>query len=409
MRWVHRRNLLAGTIAVLWLIPSANADTVGFVKSPLVDHPVLHPVESRSAHRWRSSVGSWGENFAERTLHSRGFAEIQEIKAGGNQGIDRVAIKRGADGAIKDVRFVEVKTTRSSNPKLNRTKSSGTQMSSKYMADNLKKLRNSGDPVLKNLALEISRYRRSSGVPVQKLGEVIHINTKSGLATTFSGDLRSVQSVVSVERQLKQIQRRAGSAEVRRWAVRSLAAWDQIRSLSMTTYLGKDVALRSRNAILASATKSSTATFEAAALRRSRSALTNKILVRAAGPIATLVSLALDAKEFYDNETAYRNGAISQRQRNVGHLTKLAGTAGALAMAPVGAATGAWVGALGGPLAWITVPAGGFVGGTLFGVVGYFGGSTIAEYGSAAWYASIDASVRDEFERYWLATANPFD
>jgi hypothetical protein len=407
MRPIRPRYLLTGMIAVLWLVPSANADTVGFVKSPLVDHPVHHPAEGRSAHRWRSSVGSWGENFAEQTLRSRGFDEIHEIKAGGNQGIDRVAIKRGPDGAIKNVKFVEVKTTRSSKPRLNRTKSSGTQMSRKYVADNLKKMRNSGDPALKKLAVEIGRFRRSSGVQVPKLGEVIHISTKSGLATTFSGDLKTVQSVVSVERQLKQIRRRAGSADVRRWTVRSLAAWDQIRSQSMTTYLGKDVAQRSKNAILANAAKS-TATVEAAALRQSRSALTKKILVRAAGPIATVVSLAVDAKEFFDTEYAYRNGAISERQRNVSHLTKLAGTAGALAMAPVGAATGAWLGAFGGPFAWVTVPAGGLVGGTLFGIVGYFGGSTIAEYGTTAWYGSIDASVREKFERYWLATPNPF-
>lgn len=395
-------------IAVLWLVPCVSADTVGFVKSPLVDHPVHHPADGRSAHRWRSSVGSCGENFAEQTLRNRGFDEIHEIKAGGNQGIDRVAIKRGPDGAIKDVKFVEVKTTRSSKPRLNRTKSSGTQMSRKYVADNLRKMRNSGDPALKNLALKISRFRKSSGVPVQKMCEVLHISPKSGLATTFSGDLRTVQSVLSIETELKQIQSRAGSMKVRHWAVRSLAAWDQIRSQSMTTYLKKDVAQRSRNAILANAAKN-TATVESAALRKSRSALTKKILMRAAGPIATVVSLAVDAKEFFDTESAYRNGGISERQRNVSHLTKLTGMAGAFAMAPVGAATGAWVGAFGGPFAWITVPTGVIVGGTLFGIGGYVGGSVIADYGATSWYGSIDSSVREKFEQYWLATPNPFN
>lgn len=407
-----RLNLLwtiAGmVITFLAVDPAVNADTVGFLPSPLVDHPVHHPSGVRSASRWKSSVGSWGENFAEQTLRLRGFDEIHEIKTGGNHGLDRVAVKRGVDGSIKDVKYVEVKATRSSKPRLNRTKFSGTQMSRKHLADNLKKMRNSGDPSLRKLALELGRFRRSSGVPVEKMGEVIHISTQTGLVTTYSGDLKTVKSVESAERLLKQVRRRAGSAEARRWAVRTLAAWDQIRSQSMTSYLGKNVAQQSRSAILANATRSA-GSIEAAALRQSRLLLTKKIMQRAAGPIAIAVSLAFDAKEVFDTEYAFRTGAISGRQRNVQLLTTFGGAAGAFAGASAGGAAGMWIGAFGGPLAWITVPVGGFLGTTIGGIGGYFGGSTITGYGASAWYGSIDASVREKFEQYWLATGLPND
>lgn len=407
MRSENPRNLLLGMIVVS-LIPSVNADTVGFVKSPLVDHPVSHPAAIRSAARWNSSVGSWGENFAEQTLRMRGFNEIHEIKTGGNQGIDRVAVKRGADGAIKEIKYVEVKATRTYKPRLNRTKSNGQQMSRKHLAENLRKMRNSGDPSLRKLTLEMSRFRRSSGVPLQQMAEVFHPSPKTGRVTTYSGDLRTVKSVESGKELLNEIKLFGSSKEGRRWAARTLADWDQILAQTRTTYLGKNVAQQSRSVILASATQS-TATVEAVALRQSRSVLTKKILMRAAGPIAVVVSLGFDATEAFNTEYAYRTGAISERQRNVHHMTKLAGTTGALALAPAGAAAGAWVGAFGGPIAWITVPVGGFVGGTIFGIAGYFGGSAIAEYGAAAWYGSIDASVRERFEQYWLATATPFD
>lgn len=407
-----RLNLLwtiAGiVITFLTLDPAVNADTVGFLPSPLVDHPVQHPSGGRSASRWKSSVGSWGENFAEQTLRLRGFDEIHEIKAGGNQGIDRLAIKRGSDGAIKDVKIVEVKTTRSSKPRLNRTESSGTQMSRKHLADNLRKIRNSGDPKLKNLARELSQYRKSSGLPLEKMGEVMHISPQNGLVTTYSGDLKTMKSVVSAERMLKQIQRRGGSVGARRWAGRTLAGWDQIRSQNMTNYLGKNVVKQSRSAIIANATRSA-GSIEAAVLRQSRPILTKKILQRAAGPIAIAMSLAFDAKEVFDTEYAFRTGAISGRQRNVQLLTTFGGAVGAFAGASAGSAAGMWVGAFGGPFAWITVPVGGFAGATVFGIVGYFGGSTITGYVGSAWYRSIDASVREKFEQSWLSTSLPND
>jgi hypothetical protein len=176
----------------------------------------------------------------------------------------------------------------------------------------------------------------------------------------------------------------------------------------MPNYLGKNVAQQSRSAILANSTRNA-GSIEAAVLRQSRLLLMRRILQRAAGPIALAVSLAFDAKEVFDTEYAYRTGAISERQRNVQLLTTIGGAAGALAGASAGGVAGMWVGAFGGPFAWVTVPVGGFAGATIFGIVGYFGGSTITGYGASVWYGSIDASVREKFEKLWLTTPTPFN
>lgn len=399
--------LPAGLILiVLRLGPDVSADTVGFHQSPLVDHPVHHPNHVRSPSGWRSSVGSWGENFAEETLRLRGFNEVHEIKTGGNHGLDRVAVKRGPGGVIKEIKYVEVKTTRWPKPRLNQTQYGGTQMSRRHLAENLGKMRNSGDPNLRKLAVELSRFRKSSGLPVQSMGEVVHINTKTGLVTGYSGDGRTVKYVESAERLLKQVQRRGSTAEVRRLAARSLGRWDQIRAESMSSWLGTSAARQGEKAILVSSARSVGAV-EAVALSQTRRVLTKKILQRSAGPIAFVVSVAFDAKELYDTEFAYRRGAISERQRRIQILTTLGGAAGAFAGASAGGAAGVWLGAFGGPFAWITVPAGGLLGATVGGIGGYFGGSSIAGYGAAAWYHSIDAAVREKFELAWLSTS-PF-
>ena len=406
MRLNHPWALVGIMISSLAVIPSVSADTVEFLPSPLVNHPVLHPTEVRSASRWRASVGSWGENFAEETIRLRGYNEIYEVKTRGNQGIDRVAIKRGADGVIKDVRYVEVKTSRSPKPRLNHTQYGGMQMSRQHLAENLKKMRNSGDPNLKKLAVELTRYRKSSGVPIQSMGEVIHINTKTGLITGYSGDGRTVKYVESAERLLRQVQRRGSSAEVRGWSARSLNQWDQIRANSMPSYLGKNVAQQSEKAILSSSGKGVGAA-QAAVLGQARRVLARKILQRSAGPVALVAALAFDAKELYDTEYSYQRGVISERQRNVRILTTVVGAGGAFVGASAGGVAGAWFGALGGPLAWITMPAGGFIGATIGGIGGYLGGSTVVGYGATAWYSSIDAAVRDKFERAWLAMKVP--
>jgi len=403
------RGQLLSSLAFFLLLAvprSTQANSFAVAASPFIEHPVHHPIHSRSGSVWRSRVGAWGENLAEESLRLRGFDEIHEIKNGSNNGIDRIAVKRGPNGEILDAKFVEVKTTRSAKPKPGRTRYGGTQMSRKWLATNFTKMRSSGDPTLKKLALEISRFRRASGLPIESFGEIAHVNTRTGKFTGYSADGRAVKYSQSIERLLRNVQAKAGTQQARSWATRTLAQWDHIRAARMSNWLGKSAAQQSSKLILSNSGRGLAAT-RTAVLRQSRSAMATKVLQRSAGRVAIVVALAMDAKELFDTEYAYRTGAISVRQRNVQLVSTLGGMGGAFAGASAGGVTGAWIGGFGGPFAWITVPAGGFVGAVIGGVGGYFGGSAIAGYGATAWYNSIDASVRDKSEIAWLGETGP--
>ncbi len=397
------KTLLTAFVVLALVTTPRTSKAVGFATGPLVDHPVHHPLEGRTGSAWRSRVGTWGENFVGETYRLRGFNEIHEIKNGSNNGIDRIAVKRGPSGQLLDIKFVEVKTTRSASPRLSRTRYGGTQMSRKWLAANLKDMRTSGDPALKKLALEISRFRKASGVPIQSLGEITHLNTRTGRLTGYTADGSAVKYSESIERLLKKIQARGGSKQIRAWAIRTLSEWDQIRSSTMSRWLGKSVSQQSSESLLSNSGRVLPAT-GAALLRESRSTVAAKVLRRAAGPIAAVVAFAMDAKELYDTEYAYRTGLISVRQRNIQLLSSLGGMGGAFVGAAAGGFTGAWLGAFGGPFAWITVPAGGTIGAIFGGVGGYFGGSAVAGYGATVWYKSIDASVKQKFETLWLSS-----
>ncbi len=371
---------------------------------PLVDHPVSHLAASRSAGNWRSGVGTWGENLADQTLRLRGFNEIHEIKHGSNNGIDRIAVKRGADGRITAAKLVEVKTTRSSRPKLGQTRYGGRQMSRRWLAANLRIMRNSGDPALKSLAVDLSRYRTAANVPIMSMGEVMHVNTRTGKLTGYAADGRIMRYDQSLERLLKNIKTNAGSKTARNWATRAIGDLGQIKASRMADYLGQTAAQQSKRSLVSSSTRniSSAGVARSAISRQSRSAVATTIFKRSAGRVAIFTALAMDAREIYDAEYAYRSGTISARQRNIQLFSTVGGMGGAFAGASAGAVAGAWIGGFGGPFAWITMPAGGLIGGMIGGVAGYFGGSAVAGYGATAWYDSIDASVRDKFEVNWL-------
>jgi hypothetical protein len=173
-------------------------------------------------------------------------------------------------------------------------------------------MRNSGDPALKKLALELSRFRKASRLPVESFGEIAHVNTKTGTLTGYSADGRAVKYSQSIEKLLKNVQAKAGTRQARNWATRTLSQWDQIRSSSMSNWLGKSVTQQSRKSVLANSGRGLAAT-RTAVLRQSRSAMATKVLQRSAGRIAIVVALAMDAKELFDTEYAYRTGAISVR------------------------------------------------------------------------------------------------
>jgi hypothetical protein len=268
-------------------------------------------------------------------------------------------------------------------------------------------MRQSGDENLKRMALEVSRFRKSSGRTIESLGEVIHINTKSGRLTGYASDGLKVKYSQSMDRLLMHVQKRAASSDVRKWATRTLAQWDQIRAQSMSSWLGKSLSQQSRKTVLKTSGRGLAAATRKVALRKSRAVLAKKILLKSAGPIGMVVSFALDAEEFANTEYLYQTGAISKRQRNIHHVTAAGGWAGATGGATAGAVAGAWLGAFGGPAAWATVPAGTVIGGVSGGIGGYLGGSVVAGYGVNTWYNSIDASVREKFETAWLETGSP--
>ena len=384
----------------------ATAGSFGLVSSNLVDHPVTLPTNMRSASMWRGRTGAWGENFAEQTLRLRGFQEIHEFKSGSNGGIDRVAIMLGVDGSLKDVKFVEVKTGLGSTPKLGQTRYGGRQMSRKWLTKNLLNMRRNGSPSMRTLALDISRFRKASGLSIESLGEVMHVNPRTGKVTGYMADGKTVKYSESVERLLKNIQKRASSKATRHWATRSLAAWDQIRSSRMSSWLGNTSAQQTKSSILATSGSLQNG-LRRGLLNQSRQVAITKVLVRAAGPIAVFVALAVDAKEIADVELAYRSGKISLSQRNIAHASAVGGLTGFIAGGMAGGATGAWVGAFGGPFAEITVPAGAFIGATIGGVGGYVAGSAVAGYVATAWYDSIDSKLRDRFEREWMSLPAP--
>ena len=256
---------------------------------------------------------------------------------------------------------------------------------------------------MRTLALDISRFRKTSGRTIESLGEVIHVNTRTGTVTGYMADGKTVKYSESVERLLKNIQKRASSESARHWATRSLAAWDQVRSTRMSSWLGKTGAQQSKTSILATSGSLQNGV-RRGLLNQSRRIAIARILSRATGPIVKVVELAI---ELADVESAYRRGQISVRQRNITHASTVGGFSGAFAGASAGGATGAWAGAFGGPFAEITVPAGAIVGAAIGGVGGYIAGSAVAGYAATAWYDSIDAKVRDRFEQEWLALRAP--
>ena len=356
----------------------ATAATVDLI-SPPVHHPVLAPTAIRESSHWRINLGKWGQEVAGQTLHLRGY---DRVYSGGYHGIDLIGVKRAADGSLKDVLIVEVKTNSAPKPQLGKTKS-GQQMSREWLADKLKRMRRSRNPEMKKLALEISHFKKASGRSVQSLGEVMHINPQTGQARFYLADGKTEKASDSVEHLLKRIQAKASSRSARRWAARQLAAWDQIKAAGMADWIGQE-----------------------GAFSPSRRAA-KRVLARVAGPIALIAAVAFDVKEISAVEAAYRHGLISVRQRNTSHTKAIGGIAGAFAGAEIGFVAGTWIGAFGGPFAVITVPVAEFVGVAIGGVGGYFAGSAVAGYAATRWYQSIDSRVRDRFELEWASLPVP--
>jgi hypothetical protein len=266
-------------------------------------------------------------------------------------------------------------------------------------------MRNSGDPELKKLAYEISKYQKVTSVPLTALGEVVHVNPRTDKVTTYRYDGKTVKSEVKITKLLENIQSKGSTKPIRDAATRDLAMWDQIRAAEQSNYLAQNTKV---GVALERASKSNGrygGVFTRSLEKFDKSLSLSTALKRSAGRIAFFVSVGVDVKGAFETEYAYRTGRISYRQRNVILISALGGIAGAMSGASLGASMGSGAGVFGGPLAWLTVPAGAIIGGAIGGASGYFGGSQIAKLAADAWYSKIDKSVLQRAEMAYLRSS----
>ena len=378
---------------VAWVEPSF-ARVVAAPVPMLLDHPVGH-VGPRSQDLWRRSVGHWGENIADQSLRLRGYSDVREVKSGA-QGIDRIGLRRNAAGEVTGVRIVEVKVHRGSNlARLGET-SHGRQMSRAWLAQKFRQMRNSPDRETRQLARDISRFRRHHKVPVVHLGEIHEINTNTGRYTVRRPGTGEVLMTESIDRHLAHIGRRAQAPGARAWARRQQAYLPKLRDTRMSAWLAHEaIPAQPRGDIRSGATSP---------VRAAR-----KYVLRMAGPLGATAALMHDMQSIHSDWGSYQSGKISQRA----FVRSASGTAGGAAGAASGGISGGLVGiqlgSWGGPVAWITLPAGGLVGAGVGGVGGYFVGRYLASRLVDTWYGHMDRAVQEELEQWLIKTASGFE
>lgn len=386
MTWA--RLTFIGLVTSLAIAAPAAAQTrlAAIIPSP-VDHPVSLPTEHRTPHAWRKTVGAWGESFVDQTLRMRGFNEVLEIKGPGDQGIDRLALKYNRSGKLVDMKIVEVKTHRGTRARLSST-SRGQQLSRTWLAEKFKVMRRSGDPRLRQVAREVSQFRRERRLSIESLGELHDVNTRTGRYVRREPLSGKELSSDSIDHFLRRIERSRVSLVSKQWAARSLAHWDQIRSFSEGLWIGGEGTARAQ---LSSATA-----FSSAQALRPMAGRSLRRLVRIAGPLGAAAAATMDAHEVYSQVAAYRRGDVSRRAA----VTVISRSTSGMAGAAAGAASGATIGTLGGPIAWITVPAGVTVG----AIGGYFAASAVAGAVIDRWYGSIDEQVKLATDEWLINT-----
>lgn len=208
---------------------------VQLVDSSPIPHPVSRSVfEPRTATIWRHGLGNHGETLARECARLRGF-KLYEIKAAGNQGIDFVAMRRGQLGDIIDVKFVEVKTTYNPTYRLSRT-TSGQQLSRSYIAERLKAMHSSGDDRVRQLAHDISAFRRQSKVPLDRLAEVNHVDFSSGKLRFISPLTGAEKAHINIPDLLRSVEQKSTTSEMRVWAKQHRLLWSLSSSTNMASW-----------------------------------------------------------------------------------------------------------------------------------------------------------------------------
>ena len=364
-----------------------------------VEHPLIETIPVRTAAHWRKGVEGFGEELIRNTMQLRGY-EMQNIKLPGNHGIDLFAVKRNLAGKIYDARIIEAKTHYGKGmPHLGQT-ISGKQMSPKWLADKLRALGRAGQDGRK-LAYDILRFRKERAIPVQQLGQVHDINLRSGKYTIRDPiTLNELSGPMSIERLLNNVASHSEKSATRSWSLRHLAKFDKIQQSRMQSWLAGTPRSRALGQV------SQTKLLVIAEGQAQRGAI--RVLARTAGRVAFVVAIAMDAAEIYGHVRDYKHGSISQREFAIALARSGGGIAGAWGGAVAGFWAGGALGAWGGPLAWLTVPLGTFIGSAIGGICGYYGGSYVGDTTAKAFYGSLDTKVQNQVNQWVIKTGNPF-
>jgi hypothetical protein len=353
----------------------------------LVSHPVAHPTSVRTKGQWRQQMGQWGEAAARKAMRLRGYNEIHQPKLFGDRGIDLVAIRRGVDGRIQDLKLVEVKAHRGPGlARLSHTRH-GRQMSGPWLRAKLRQMKNSGDSDLRRLAVEIEQYRSSQGVPLRRLGEVVDINTNTGTYTVRDPVNRQILAAGPAKRLFQNVQYETPNPATRQWAQAHLNYWDRIRARDVTDWKQRGWSI-----------------FDDARFSNSDF---STLRLRGLGLASAAIALAFDAYDLYLIYSAwYKHGEGGISHEEVVRTTSRIGVGilGAYAGGEIGAAVGGFIGLVGGPYAWATVPAGSLIGGGVGGMVGYYVGAKAGSYAADAWYDHLDSAVKQDLDSWVMNT-----
>ncbi len=272
----------------------------------------------------------------------------------------------------------------------------GIQMSRDWLAEWLRKLRNSGK-ANRALAKEISDFVKVHKIPITTLGEVHDINLRSGKYTVRNPLTMTERSgPMSIERLLGNIASRSRNQEISVWAKRNLAQLDQIRMARMKSWLTEGRNARALNSV--------TTRKVVTQITKQSAKAGERAFLRAAGPIGIAVAASIDVYEVYEHVRDFRAGKISNREMNISVTSSIAGIYGAWQGARVGMQVGGGIGSLGGPKGQVL---GAAVGGAIGGVLGYKGAATVGESAASAYYRNLDKPVKNELDIWFIKTSQP--